>query len=167
MSPRLSMLGPPGAPLGAAEGGHSSEDAADEEEEEALRIPPALLEIPVPAEWSDSGTDLEDAEVDAPVTLWRYDPVRPRDRGETLATLPDLEVRLLPDLEGPQGDFFLRAGEEFEVSEERRCQDGIIHLRLADGRGWVPTRAPGAGTLCEQVQGSPAPSEGDEAAADE
>jgi len=45
----------------------------------------------------------------------------------------------------------VRPGESFRVSEQCVGQDGVLHLRLADGRGWLPSTKPTGEVLCERV----------------
>jgi len=59
-----------------------------------------------------------------------------------------IDIRATPDLNGPRYPTTLSPGEIFQVAEERASPDGIIFLRLADGRGWVFDRKPGAGNMC-------------------
>lgn len=49
----------------------------------------------------------------------------------------------------PEGG--LRPGQTFLVSEQRIGADGVLHLRLADGRGWVPSRKPEGDVMCTRV----------------
>lgn len=46
----------------------------------------------------------------------------------------------------------MRNGESFRVKEERVGKDGIVHLRLADGSGWVPSAKPCGKVLCERTK---------------
>jgi hypothetical protein len=59
-----------------------------------------------------------------------------------------IDVRATPDVNGPRCPTTLSPGEIFQVAEERASPDGIIFLKLADGRGWVFDRKPGAGNMC-------------------
>jgi len=45
----------------------------------------------------------------------------------------------------------VRSGEKFRVSEQRVGTDGVLHLRIAGGRGWVPSTKPNGEVLCERV----------------
>jgi len=59
-----------------------------------------------------------------------------------------MDVRSVPDVNGPRTPHVMQPGDVFTVSEEREGSDGILYLRLADGRGWVFDRKPGAGNMC-------------------
>uniref|UniRef100_A0A7S1LXS8 Uncharacterized protein n=1 Tax=Alexandrium catenella TaxID=2925 RepID=A0A7S1LXS8_ALECA len=80
------------------------------------------------------------------LATWRYEP----EDGL------HVDVRSAPDVGAQRTGGFLRAGEVFQVSEEREGAEGVLYLRLADGDGWVFDRKPGIGPLCARVQ--PAPS---------
>jgi len=45
----------------------------------------------------------------------------------------------------------VKAGETFQVSEQRVGKDGVLHLRVAGGCGWVPSTKPNGEILCERV----------------
>merc|ERR1711865_1087274 len=47
----------------------------------------------------------------------------------------------------------VRPGESFRVSEQCVGNDGVLHLRLADGRGWLPSTKPTGEIMCERVKG--------------
>jgi len=81
-----------------------------------------------------------------PPTTWRY------ERADGL----HVDIRAVPDIFGSRTGISIQAGEAFEVSEERRAADGVLYLRLADGRGWVFDRKPGVGVLCSRI-GLPTP----------
>eukprot|EP00931_Biecheleriopsis_adriatica_P089580 TRINITY_DN6367_c1_g1_i1.p1 TRINITY_DN6367_c1_g1~~TRINITY_DN6367_c1_g1_i1.p1 ORF type:complete len:847 (-),score=199.41 TRINITY_DN6367_c1_g1_i1:36-2576(-) len=68
--------------------------------------------------------------------MWRY--VAP-DGPEPLA------IRAKPDVNGRLVDGALQPGEVFAVSREEKGENGILFLRLADGRGWVFDRKSGLG----------------------
>jgi len=55
-------------------------------------------------------------------------------------------------MNAPKTGNTLSPGDVFEVAEERRGPDGILYLKLSDGRGWVFERKPGVGVLCERAQ---------------
>merc|ERR1711920_826136 len=59
-----------------------------------------------------------------------------------------LGVRATPDYNGPRTGANLIVGEQFDVCEERINFDGVIFLKLADGRGWAFDRKPGVGEMC-------------------
>merc|ERR1740121_583056 len=67
-----------------------------------------------------------------------------------------IDVRATPDLNGPRCASTLSPGEVFQVAEERASPDGVIFLRLADGRGWVFDKKPGAGNMCQRLLFAPA-----------
>lgn len=74
-----------------------------------------------------------------------------------------LTIRSQPDIGGQRTAEMLMPGDVFEVSREveGRGPDGtsVIYLKLADGRGWVFDRKPGAGLLCQRhhARGAAAP----------
>lgn len=70
--------------------------------------------------------------------MWRYDP--PEER--------NLDLRSAAEIDGSRREEALNPGEVFEVSEEIKGTEGVLFLRLADGRGWAFDRKPGVGTLC-------------------
>merc|ERR1712194_579728 len=75
-------------------------------------------------------------------TTWRY----------VYLELP-ICIRKVPDFQAPgQRDVQIFPLTDFEVSEERLGDDGILYLRLADGRGWVFEHKPGLGIVCMRVQ---------------
>lgn len=82
------------------------------------------------------------------VTKWVYKPANGRPMG----------IRMSPDVDGPLSDLNLNPKEEFLVSEQRAGSDGILYLKLQDGRGWAIETKPGCGTLC--VRAFVAPAEG-------
>ncbi|CAK0844368.1 unnamed protein product [Prorocentrum cordatum] len=43
-------------------------------------------------------------------------------------------------------------GEQFRAIETREGADGVLFLRLADGRGWLFDRKPGVGRMCERAR---------------
>jgi len=57
-------------------------------------------------------------------------------------------IRTMPAIDGPMSGDSLRLGETFLVSQELSGSDGVLYLRLADGRGWVFDQKPGVGTMC-------------------
>jgi len=63
-----------------------------------------------------------------------------------------LSVRTAPSLTGEKTGNTLAPGDAFQVAEEQRGPDGILYLKLADGRGWVFERKPGVGVMCERVK---------------
>lgn len=86
--------------------------------------------------------------------LWRY--ASPNDVA--------IGIRSVPEIEGPR-DGQLQHGHVFRVSEHREGADGVLFLRLADGRGWVFDRKPGVGTMCVLLRACHAAVDGKEAAA--
>lgn len=71
-----------------------------------------------------------------------------------------LAIRAGPSMDAAKSGNTLAPGDTFLVSEERRGADGILYLKLADGRGWVFERKPGVGVLCEAVKESDMDREG-------
>ncbi|CAK0907602.1 unnamed protein product [Prorocentrum cordatum] len=57
-------------------------------------------------------------------------------------------VRAEPRIDGPRTEHAVAPGSIFGVSEERPGADGVLYLRLADGRGWLFDSVPGVGVLC-------------------
>jgi len=88
-----------------------------------------------------------------PSSLARGQPIAWRYQGSDGAAIG---IRASPELEGPWTGSTLVPGEVFHVSQEYLGQDGILYLRLADGRGWAFDRKPGEGTLCTRLEGSEA-----------
>jgi len=75
--------------------------------------------------------------------MWRH---VPRDQC-------DMGIRASPRINGKKTGKSLAPGVEFLVAEELRGDDGILYLKLADGRGWVFEGRPGV-SLCEKVDNS-------------
>jgi len=63
-------------------------------------------------------------------TLWRY--MVEAEETLCLCSAPEANAALL--------EFELDPGDIFCVSQELRGSDGVLYLKLADGRGWVPDR---------------------------
>lgn len=76
--------------------------------------------------------------LEPPGDVWIYQPVN---------GLP-LDIRSEPIMDGPRASSKLRAEETFRVSEVVDGADGILYLKLADGRGWVFNMKPGVGNMC-------------------
>eukprot|EP00933_Yihiella_yeosuensis_P018635 TRINITY_DN15227_c2_g1_i1.p1 TRINITY_DN15227_c2_g1~~TRINITY_DN15227_c2_g1_i1.p1 ORF type:complete len:955 (-),score=222.57 TRINITY_DN15227_c2_g1_i1:63-2927(-) len=81
--------------------------------------------------------------VETKETLWRYSP----EDGF------HLDIRVVPMITGPRTGLALLAGEVFRVSQEHQGSDGVLYLKLADGRGWVFDKKDGVGSLCERCEG--------------
>lgn len=64
-----------------------------------------------------------------------------------------INIRANPDVNGRRTEEELQPGEIFNVSEELRGDDGVLYLRLADGRGWVFDKKPGVGIMCVRNTG--------------
>lgn len=77
---------------------------------------------------------------------WRYDPVN---------NLP-LGIRPEPTITSGFNEHELKKGEIFDVSQMLRGIDGVLYLKLADGRGWVFEYKPGVGVMCVR-QDAPKP----------
>merc|ERR1712066_934199 len=73
-------------------------------------------------------------------TTWQYQPFNGYIMG----------IRPTPShtAEGSDEEF-LKPGEIFQVSQEKRGYKGAVYLKLADGRGWVWDRNTG-GLLCKR-----------------
>eukprot|EP00933_Yihiella_yeosuensis_P072936 TRINITY_DN81493_c0_g1_i1.p1 TRINITY_DN81493_c0_g1~~TRINITY_DN81493_c0_g1_i1.p1 ORF type:complete len:344 (-),score=64.74 TRINITY_DN81493_c0_g1_i1:100-1131(-) len=74
--------------------------------------------------------------------MWRYDP----DESNAL------DIRITPMITGPRASKVLLPGEVFRVSQEHRGADGILYLKLSDGRGWVFESKDGVGKLCARYE---------------
>mmetsp|Transcript_7041 Transcript_7041/g.13064 ORF Transcript_7041/g.13064 Transcript_7041/m.13064 type:complete len:545 (+) Transcript_7041:71-1705(+) len=104
------------------------------------------------------GVDEEDLEAgcrrlrELKAQMWRYDA---GDRRH-------LDLRSQPDIDGPRTkttkgkgpETRLNPGDIFRVSEEREGRDGVLFLRLADGRGWAFDKKPGLGAMCFRLFGN-------------
>jgi RNA recognition motif-containing protein len=51
----------------------------------------------------------------------------------------------------------VRMGETFRVSEQCVGKDGVLHLRVTNGRGWIPSTKPNGEILCELVNAAQFP----------
>lgn len=71
-----------------------------------------------------------------------------------------VDVRAVPDVAGQRTAHVMQPGEVFSVSEELEGRDGILYLRLADGRGWIFDRKPEAGRMCVRHPSAPHPAMG-------
>lgn len=80
------------------------------------------------------------------IATWVYNP----DNGVGMAIRKESEV------DGERSPHVLSPGDVFSVSEER-MRDGVLFLKLSDGRGWIFDRAPDNGVMCERH--GPAPVE--------
>lgn len=83
-------------------------------------------------------------------TAWLYSP-------EVNALL---DIRSTPEVNGPRTHVVMQPGEVFMVSEELEGKDGVLYLKLADGRGWVFDKKPGAGMMCVRHPGISQPAAG-------
>lgn len=70
-------------------------------------------------------------------SVWVYDPV---------VGYP-AHIRVLPKINGPRTNGMLNPGDIFRVSQGLEGADGILYLKLADGRGWFFDRMPGVGVM--------------------
>jgi len=62
-----------------------------------------------------------------------------------------IDIREGPSVDAPRSGRFLQPHEEFQVSGEVRGEDGVLYLKLADGRGWVFESKPGVGVMCTRT----------------
>merc|ERR1719414_2791994 len=69
--------------------------------------------------------------------VWVYDPVIPYPA----------HIRVLPKINGAKSNAMLKPGDVFRVSQGLEGSDGILYLKLADGRGWFFDRMPGVGVM--------------------
>jgi len=74
--------------------------------------------------------------------VWVYDPV---------VAYP-VHIRVLPKIDGPRTDEMLNPGDAFRISQGLEGTDGILYLKLADGRGWLFDRMPGVGIMCVEYR---------------
>eukprot|EP00933_Yihiella_yeosuensis_P063077 TRINITY_DN66146_c0_g1_i1.p1 TRINITY_DN66146_c0_g1~~TRINITY_DN66146_c0_g1_i1.p1 ORF type:complete len:514 (+),score=109.84 TRINITY_DN66146_c0_g1_i1:201-1544(+) len=74
--------------------------------------------------------------------LWRYVPADGRH----------MDLRTEPLLDGERASSFLSAGDVFCVDKEQQGRDGVLYLRLADGRGWSFDHKPAFGAMCQRFQ---------------
>mmetsp|Transcript_168118 Transcript_168118/g.539948 ORF Transcript_168118/g.539948 Transcript_168118/m.539948 type:complete len:851 (+) Transcript_168118:19-2571(+) len=73
---------------------------------------------------------------------WLYEPPEVRK----------LELRQMPEVNAFRANAALMPGDTFPVSEEKVGADGVLFLKLADGRGWAFDRLPGPGILCTREE---------------
>ncbi|CAK9057534.1 unnamed protein product [Durusdinium trenchii] len=59
-----------------------------------------------------------------------------------------VDIRAGPAIAEPRMPHALEPGEEFLVEREEMGTDGILYLKLADGRGWVFDQKPSLGVIC-------------------
>lgn len=78
-------------------------------------------------------------------STWRYNPPESKP----------MSIRKEPG--GLKSSEMLQPGTVFTALEEKKGEDGILYLKLADGRGWVMEAAPGVGALCVR-EAQPPPS---------
>lgn len=76
------------------------------------------------------------------VLLWLYNP----DSGMPIS------IRAEPEVEGMRTKNLLLPGDAFRVSTEIEGADGVLYLRLSDGRGWVFDKKPDGRTMCSRLQ---------------
>lgn len=68
----------------------------------------------------------------------------------------NLGIRRMPHaFEAQVPGAFLQRGEVFDVAEELQGVDGVLFLKLADGRGWVFNSWPGEGDVCMREEQRP------------
>lgn len=66
-------------------------------------------------------------------------------------TPPDgkaIGIRKEPKFDAERTGANVEAGESFAVVEEKKAEEGVTFLKLADGKGWLFDRKPGVGVLC-------------------
>lgn len=73
-------------------------------------------------------------------STWRYD----AGDGEPLV------LRTAPSISAPRTMEQLRPGTIFAVDEQHLGDDGVLYLRLTDGRGWAFDMKPGVGVMCHR-----------------
>lgn len=72
---------------------------------------------------------------------WRYD----AGDGQPLV------VRSAASIGSEKTQHQLLPGTVFAIDEQRLGEDGVLYLRLADGRGWAFDRKPNVGVMCHRV----------------
>lgn len=73
------------------------------------------------------------------ISRWRYTP----------ADGWPIDIRAAADINAARMPNQLQAGELVDIAEERiGGADGVVYLRLSDGRGWLFDQKPGTGVLC-------------------
>ena len=65
-----------------------------------------------------------------------------------------VQLRCGPQISSAPTGAVLSAGEAFCTSAEERGSDGVLYLKLADGRGWAFETKPGVGTMCVRPSAS-------------
>ncbi|CAE8624260.1 unnamed protein product [Polarella glacialis] len=78
------------------------------------------------------------------ISKWRY---APHDGCH-------MDVRAAPMIGGMRSSSILIAGEIFDVCQSLVGADGVLYLKLSDGRGWVFDKKPGVGALCVRCEDS-------------
>eukprot|EP00435_Cladocopium_sp_Y103_P069868 s198_g34.t1 len=64
-----------------------------------------------------------------------------------------VDIRAGPDINESRVPHALEPGEEFLVEREEAGVDGVLYLKLADGRGWVFDQKPNWGVICAPCKG--------------
>ena len=68
-----------------------------------------------------------------------------------------LAIRAVPHVFGEITEHRLRPGEAFCAAQELyRGREGVLYLKLEDGRGWAFDRIPGVGVMCVRRPADPA-----------
>jgi len=98
----------------------------------------AAIEAAAVAGVQDQELDAAKAALQAlEISYWRWSP----------ADGNHIDIRAEPRIDGKRTRNKLNAGEVFKVTEERKSPEGVLYLKLADGRGWVFDMKPGVGPL--------------------
>eukprot|EP00930_Biecheleria_cincta_P085129 TRINITY_DN7454_c1_g1_i1.p1 TRINITY_DN7454_c1_g1~~TRINITY_DN7454_c1_g1_i1.p1 ORF type:complete len:479 (-),score=55.77 TRINITY_DN7454_c1_g1_i1:789-2225(-) len=61
-------------------------------------------------------------------------------------------IRAHPGIDAEQVGSTLTPGDVFDVTGEYQGLDGLLYLKIADGRGWAFDHKPNAGIMCVRVQ---------------
>merc|ERR1712039_785806 len=63
-----------------------------------------------------------------------------------------IAIRETADIDGARTAHVMDHGKTFDVSEEKEGANGVIYLKLSDGRGWLFDKKPGVGAMCSLVK---------------
>lgn len=77
--------------------------------------------------------------------LWHYAPANGAALG--VRASPGIDAEMVPGAVVEPGDLLW-------IAEEVPGADGVLYLRLADGRGWVFDRKPEVGAMCTRIHGA-------------
>merc|ERR1711933_424456 len=116
---------------------------ADEPQPEDLIVGDDDLDSAASEPHNDGNTDEFLSELsltsDVLLSMWR------------VASTKAVCVRTAPNIDSKRTEHKLESGEIFTIFERVQGCDGILYLRLEDGRGWTCDEDPGVGVLCVNV----------------